>query len=102
MSKLVAAEKPSVAQSLARVIGATKRQDGYGAYGNLLTMGGLHECEEWLNGVVFDDPQVSNRVEISVSAIKAQIILCAFQCVQYIAGSFHGRDQLILFRRMIV
>lgn len=36
----------------------------YGAYGNLLTMGGWHECEEWLNGVVFDDPQVSNRVEI--------------------------------------
>lgn len=36
----------------------------YGAYGNLLTMGGWHECEEWLNGVVFDDPQVSDRVEI--------------------------------------
>ena len=29
MSKLVVAEKPSVAQSLARVIGAAKRQDGY-------------------------------------------------------------------------
>ena len=29
MSKLVIAEKPSVAQSLARVIGATKHQDGY-------------------------------------------------------------------------
>ena len=29
MSKLVIAEKPSVAQSLARVIGATKRQGGY-------------------------------------------------------------------------
>ena len=27
-------------------------------------MGGWHECEEWLNGVVFDDPQVSDRVEI--------------------------------------
>lgn len=27
--KLVIAEKPSVAQSLARVIGATKPQDGY-------------------------------------------------------------------------
>ena len=36
----------------------------YGAYGNLLTMGGWHECKEWLNGVVFDDPQVSDRVEI--------------------------------------
>ncbi len=36
----------------------------FGACGNVLTMGGWHECEEWLNGVVFDDPQVSDRVEI--------------------------------------
>ncbi len=36
----------------------------YGSYGNVMTMGGWHECEEWLNGVVFDDPQVSDRVEI--------------------------------------
>ena len=36
----------------------------YGAFGNVMTMGGWHECEEWLNGVVFDDPQVSDRVEI--------------------------------------
>ena len=34
----------------------------YGAYGNVMIMGGWHECEEWLNGVVFDDPQVSDRV----------------------------------------
>ncbi len=36
----------------------------YGAAGNIMTMGGWHECEEWLNGVVFDDPQVADRVEI--------------------------------------
>lgn len=36
----------------------------FGVYGNVLTMGGWHECEEWLNGVVFDDPQVSDHVEI--------------------------------------
>ena len=36
----------------------------YGAAGNIMTIGGWHECEEWLNGVVFDDPQVSDRVEI--------------------------------------
>lgn len=36
----------------------------YGAAGNIMTMGGWHECEEWLNGIVFDDPQVSDRVEI--------------------------------------
>ena len=32
--------------------------------GQVITMGGWHECEEWLNGVVFDDPQGMNRVEI--------------------------------------
>ncbi len=36
----------------------------FGTYGNVLTMGGWHDCEEWLNGAVFDDPQVSDRVEI--------------------------------------
>ena len=36
----------------------------FGASGNVLTIGGWHECEEWLGGVVFDDPQVSDRVEI--------------------------------------
>lgn len=36
----------------------------FGENGQVMTMGGWHECEEWLNGVVFDDPQVSDRVEI--------------------------------------
>lgn len=36
----------------------------FGEGGQVITMGGWHECEEWLNGVVFDDPQVMNRVEI--------------------------------------
>lgn len=36
----------------------------FGEHGQLLTLGGWHECEEWLNGVVFDDPQVMNRVEL--------------------------------------
>ena len=36
----------------------------FGAYGNVLAMGGWHQCEEWLNGVVFDDPQVSDHMEI--------------------------------------
>ena len=35
----------------------------FGAYCNVLTMGGWNECEEWLNGVVFDDPHVSDCVE---------------------------------------
>ena len=29
----------------------------FGEGGQVITMGGWHECEEWLNGVVFDDPQ---------------------------------------------
>ena len=36
----------------------------FGEGGQVIIMGGWHECEEWLNGVVFDDPQVMNRVEI--------------------------------------
>lgn len=36
----------------------------FGEGGQVITMGGWYECEEWLNGVVFDDPQVMNRVEI--------------------------------------
>lgn len=36
----------------------------FGEHGQLLTLGGWHECEEWLNGVVFDDSQVMNRVEL--------------------------------------
>ena len=35
----------------------------FGEGGQVITMGGWHECEEWLNGVVFDDPQVMDRVE---------------------------------------
>ena len=31
--KLVLAEKPSVAQSIAKVLGAAKREDGYPCYG---------------------------------------------------------------------
>ena len=37
--KLVIAEKPSVAQSLAKVIGANKRQDGYLEGNGCLLMG---------------------------------------------------------------
>lgn len=36
----------------------------FGESGQILTMGGWHECEEWLNGVVFDDPQVMEHVEL--------------------------------------
>ena len=36
----------------------------FGEGGQILTMGGWHECEEWLNGVVFDDPQVMDHVEL--------------------------------------
>lgn len=38
----------------------------FGEHGQLLTLGGWYECEEWLNGVVFDDPQVMNRVELAL------------------------------------
>jgi len=35
----------------------------FGEGGQTMTMAGWHECEAWLNGVVFDDPAMSDRVE---------------------------------------
>ena len=35
----------------------------FGDGGNAMTMAGWQECQAWLNGVVFDDPQVSDYVE---------------------------------------
>ena len=59
--KLVIAEKPSVAQSIASVIGATKREDGYlegnGYRGKSLKRFIKHGCksiielEKWLSSV---------------------------------------------------
>ena len=36
----------------------------FGEDGQTMTMAGWHECEAWLNGVVFDDPVMSDRVEM--------------------------------------
>ena len=36
----------------------------FGEGGQTMTMAGWHECEAWLNGVVFDDPVMSDRVEM--------------------------------------
>ena len=38
----------------------------FGEGGQTMTMAGWHECEAWLNGVVFDDPVMSDRVERSL------------------------------------
>ena len=35
----------------------------FGEGGNVMSMAGWKECEDWLNGVVFDDPAVSDYVE---------------------------------------
>lgn len=35
----------------------------FGDGGQTMTMGGWQECESWLNGVVFDDPDISTQVE---------------------------------------
>lgn len=36
----------------------------FGEGGQTMIMAGWHECEAWLNGVVFDDPAMSDRVEM--------------------------------------
>lgn len=35
----------------------------FGEGGQIMTMGGWQECEAWLNGVVFDDPNITVQVE---------------------------------------
>ena len=35
----------------------------FGEGGQTMTMGGWQECEAWLNGVVFDDPDITAQVE---------------------------------------
>ena len=35
----------------------------FGEGGQTMTMGGWQECEAWLNGVVFDDPNITAQVE---------------------------------------
>lgn len=35
----------------------------FGEGGNVMSLAGWKECEDWLNGVVFDDPAVSDYVE---------------------------------------
>ena len=35
----------------------------FGESGQTMTMGGWQECEAWLNGVVFDDPDITAQVE---------------------------------------
>lgn len=39
----------------------------YGDYGTLMQMKSMKEAEEWLKGVVFDDPDISDRVEAILS-----------------------------------
>ena len=48
----------------------------YGAAGNIMTMGGWHECEEWLNGVVFDDRryQTASRSSCTRNAFRKEIL----------------------------
>lgn len=38
----------------------------FGEGGQTMTMAGWQECEAWLNGCVFDDPAVSDRVEMTL------------------------------------
>ena len=46
--KLVIAEKPSVAQSIARVIGATGRKDGYAKGQPCVSASCYKDLEKWL------------------------------------------------------
>lgn len=70
----------------------------FGENGQTMTMGGWQECEAWLNGVVFDDPTVSDRIEITLhperfvtqSASTASTLRAVEDAVEQNDNSFDG------------
>ena len=68
---LVIAEKPSVAQSIAKVLGATSRKDGYMESGNYIVswcFGHLVELADASSYSLFRAPMGSTRVQPGSSA----------------------------------
>ena len=55
----------------------------FGEGGQTMTMGGWQECEAWLNGVVFDDPNISAQVEqiLQPSRFSGAAISAATGCI---------------------
>ena len=48
----------------------------FGDYCTMLSFGSWGEVEEWLNGVVFDDPDISDRVERIMKGENLSEIYC--------------------------
>lgn len=63
MSKLVISEKPSVAQSIAKVLGATSRKDGYIEGGNYIVTWCVGHLAAMANAEVYDEKYAKWRYD---------------------------------------
>ena len=63
MSKLVISEKPSVAQSIAKVIGATARKEGYMEGGNYIVTWCIGHLAAMANAEVYDEKYAKWRYD---------------------------------------
>ena len=63
MSKLVISEKPSVAQSIAKVLGATSRKDGYMEGGNYIVTWCVGHLAAMANAEVYDEKYAKWRYD---------------------------------------
>ena len=63
MSKLIIAEKPSVAQSIAKVLGATSRKDGYIEGGNYIVTWCVGHLAAMANAEVYDEKYAKWRYD---------------------------------------
>ena len=112
--KLVIAEKPSVAQSLARVIGADKRQDGYlegGGYlvswcvGHLVELADASSYDERYAKWRYDDlPIVPENWMFEVTKDKAQqfkvlsSLMKDKRVTELVCATDAGREGELIFR----
>ena len=113
---LVIAEKPSVAKDLARVLNASKRQDGYyegdsywvtWALGHLVTLSDPEKYEERFKRWRIEDlpiiPKIFSREIIDDSGVKKQFnviknLLNHKECETVICATDAGREGELIFR----
>ena len=112
--KLVIAEKPSVALSLAKVLGATKKHDGYLAgggylvswcYGHLLKLAEPEQYDESLKKWTYETlPVMPDEWKYSVSADKKKqlAVICTLMkdssVDSVVCATDAGREGELIFR----
>ena len=78
MSKLIIAEKPSVAQSIAKVLGATSRKEGYIEGGNYIVTWCVGHLAAMANAEVYDEKYAKWRYDDLLNKIvRICLLICA-------------------------